>query len=202
MLLIYLQEMVGTAVFAITGVLAVRKADVDIFGALVLGVITAIGGGTLRDLLLDVPIFWIADFNYVWVALAAALVTFFLAARLQTQAGLLLYLDGLAGALFAIVATEKVLDLHYAPAVAVTMGVLTSIGGGIVRDALAGRVSLLMSRDIYATPILLGCILYVLLRDAFASVLINGWITLVFICSLRFLAIYKHLKMPGVLSSK
>ncbi|MHC8391549.1 trimeric intracellular cation channel family protein [Pseudomonas sp. MDT2-39-1] len=201
-MLLYLQEMVGTAVFAITGVLAVRKVDVDIFGAVVLGVITAIGGGTVRDLLLDVPIFWIDDFNYVWVALAAALVTFFLASRMQKQSGLLLYLDGLAGALFAIVATEKVLGLHYTEPVAVTMGVLTSIGGGIVRDALAGRVSLLMSREIYATPILLGCILYVLVRDSIPSIWVSGWVTLVFICSVRFLAIYKHLQMPGIFSTK
>lgn len=75
--MLYFQEMLGTAVFAITGVLAIHKVGVDLFGAVVLGIITAIGGGTLRDLLLDQPIFWIADFNYIWVALFAALIAFF-----------------------------------------------------------------------------------------------------------------------------
>ncbi len=82
------------------------------------------------------------------------------------------------------------------------MGVLTSIGGGIVRDVLAGRTSLLMSREIYATPILLGCIVYVLLRDAFPTIQVAGWIALLFTSGLRFLAIYKDLQMPTILSTR
>jgi uncharacterized membrane protein YeiH len=200
--MLYLQQMLGTAVFAITGVLAIQKAGVDVFGAVVLGIITAIGGGTVRDLLLDQPIFWIADFNYIWVALIAAALAFFLTKRFQQRYRLLLYLDGFAAALFGLVATEKVLGLHLAAPFAVMMGVLTSIGGGIVRDVLAGRTSLLMSREIYATPILLGCIVYVLLRDAFPTIQVAGWIALLFTSGLRFLAIYKDLQMPTILSTR
>jgi len=194
--------MLGTAVFAITGVLAIQKAGVDVFGAVVLGIITAIGGGTVRDLLLDQPIFWIADFNYIWVGLIAAALAFFLTQRFQQRYRLLLYLDGFAAALFGLVATEKVLGLHLAAPFAVMMGVLTSIGGGIVRDVLAGRTSLLMSREIYATPILLGCALYVLLRDVVPNIQIAGWIALIFTSGLRFLAIYKDLQMPAILSTR
>lgn len=200
--MLYFQQMLGTAVFAITGVLAIQKAGVDVFGAVVLGIITAIGGGTVRDLLLDQPIFWIADFNYIWVALIAAALAFFLTKRFQQRFRLLLYLDGFAAALFGLVATEKVLGLQLAAPFAVMMGVLTSIGGGIVRDVLAGRTSLLMSREIYATPILLGCTLYVLLRDALPSIQIAGWIALIFTSGLRFLAIYKDLQMPAILSTR
>jgi uncharacterized membrane protein YeiH len=200
--MLYFQEMLGTAVFAITGVLAIHKVGVDLFGAVVLGIITAIGGGTLRDLLLDQPIFWIADFNYIWVALFAALLAFFLTKRLQRRYRLLLYLDGLAAALFGLVATEKVLGLNLAAPLAVMMGLLTSIGGGIARDVLAARPSLLMSREIYATPILFGCSLYVLLRSAFPSIWIAGWVALIFTSGLRFLAIYKELQMPAIFSTK
>lgn len=200
--MLYFQEMLGTAVFAITGVLAIHKVGVDLFGAVVLGIITAIGGGTLRDLLLDQPIFWIADFNYIWVALFAALLAFFLTTRFQQRYRLLLYLDGFAAALFGLVATEKVLGLNLAAPLAVMMGVLTSIGGGIARDVLAGRPSLLMSREIYATPILLGCTLYVLLHDAFPSIRAVGWVALIFTSGLRFLAIYKELQMPAIFSTK
>jgi len=200
--MLYFQQMLGTAVFAITGVLAIQKAGVDVFGAVVLGIITAIGGGTVRDLLLDQPIFWIADFNYIWVGLIAAALAFFLTQRFQQRYRLLLYLDGFAAALFGLVATEKVLGLHLAAPFAVMMGVLTSIGGGIVRDVLAGRTSLLMSREIYATPILLGCALYVLLRDVVPNIQIAGWIALIFTSGLRFLAIYKDLQMPAILSTR
>ena len=200
--MLYFQEMLGTAVFAITGVLAIRKVGVDLFGAVVLGIITSIGGGTIRDLLLDLPIFWIADFNYIWVALFASLLAYFLTNRLHQRYQLLLYLDGFAAALFGIVATEKVLGLHLAAPLAVMMGVLTSIGGGIARDVLAGRASLLMSREIYATPILLGSTLYVLLRDAFPSISVAGWIALIFTAGFRFLAIYKQLQMPEIFSTR
>jgi uncharacterized membrane protein YeiH len=200
--MLYFQQMLGSAVFAITGVLAIQKAGVDVFGAVVLGIITAIGGGTVRDLILDQPIFWIADFNYIWVGLIAATLAFFLTKRFQQRYRLLLYLDGFAAALFGLVATEKVLGLHLAAPFAVMMGVLTSIGGGIVRDVLAGRTSLLMSREIYATPILLGCIVYVLLRDAFPTIQVAGWIALLFTSGLRFLAIYKDLQMPTILSTR
>ncbi|RON24232.1 hypothetical protein BK660_00760 [Pseudomonas brassicacearum] len=200
--MLYFQQMLGTAVFAITGVLAIQKAGVDVFGAVVLGIITAIGGGTVRDLILDQPIFWIADFNYIWVGLIAATLAFFLTKKFQQRYRLLLYLDGFAAALFGLVATEKVLGLHLAAPFAVMMGVLTSIGGGIVRDVLASRTSLLMSREIYATPILLGCIVYVLLRDVFPTIQVAGWIALLFTSGLRFLAIYKDLQMPTILSTR
>ncbi len=85
---------------------------------------------------------------------------------------------------------------------AVMMGVLTSIGGGIARDVLAGRASLLMSREIYATPVLLGCTLYVLLRDTFPSIRIAGWIALILTSGFRFLAIYKGLQMPAIFSTR
>ncbi|PWK45885.1 trimeric intracellular cation channel family protein [Pseudomonas sp. B21-040] len=200
--MLYFQQMLGTAVFAITGLLAIQRVGVDLFGAVVLGIITAIGGGTLRDLLLDQPIFWFADFNYIWVALVTSLVAFFLTNRLHKRYQLLLYLDGFAAALFAIVATEKVLSLQLAAPLAVMMGLLTSIGGGIARDVLAGRASLLMSREIYATPILLGCILYVLLRDTFPTIQIAGWIALIFTSGFRFLVIYYGLQMPAFFSTK
>ncbi|MHC8350848.1 trimeric intracellular cation channel family protein [Pseudomonas sp. RT4P38] len=132
----------------------------------------------------------------------AALLAFFLTQRLQRRYRLLLYLDGLAAALFGLAATEKVLALHLAAPLAVMMGVLTSFGGGIARDVLAGRVSLLMSREIYATPILLGCTLYVVLRNIFPSVWVAGWIALIFTFGLRFLAIYLHLQMPAIFSTK
>src|SRR5688572_14382619 len=160
----YLVEMIGIAVFAISGVLAVSRRGLDVVGAVMLGIVTAIGGGTLRDLILDVQPFWIADFNYVWAACLGALAAFFIGAGFRSRMNEVLYLDGLGAALFAIAAANKVLVLTGSPPVAVTMAVLTGIGGGLIRDILAGRPTLLMSRDIYATPILIGSILFVTLR--------------------------------------
>lgn len=195
----YHAEMLGTAVFAVTGVLVVTRRGLDVFGALVLGMVTALGGGTVRDLIVRAPIFWIEDFNYVWAALAGALAAFLFGHRLSSASRALLYLDGLGAALFAISAANKVLQLNLSGPVAVVMGVLTGIGGGLVRDVLAGRPTLLMSREIYATPILLGCAVFVALHGVVPSA---GAIGFAVVFGLRAFAILRHLEMPGWLTHR
>jgi uncharacterized membrane protein YeiH len=198
----YYFEMLGTAVFAITGVLAVTRRGLDVFGAFVLGIVTALGGGTVRDLIIGQQPFWIADFNYVWAAGLGALTAFWISSRLRNAYRGLLYLDAVGAALFAITAANKVLLLHLSPPVAVTMGVLTGIGGGLLRDVLAGRPTLLMSREVYATPILLGCIVFVLLhgmRPPFPYAPAVG-VTIIF--GVRALAIYRNLEVPPWLTHR
>lgn len=193
--------MIGTAVFAITGVLAVSRRGPDVFGALVLGVVTAIGGGTLRDLIVGAPVFWLADFNYAWAAAAGAIAAFWVGPRLRTPLRPLLYLDGLGAGLFAVTAAHKVLELQLAAPIAVVMGVLTGIGGGLARDVLAGRTTLLMSREVYATPILLGCTLFVVLRAAAPGLELAPLLCVAVIFGLRALAIRFHVEMPDWLTA-
>lgn len=199
---VYGFEMLGTAVFAITGVLAVSRRGLDVFGALVLGIVTALGGGTIRDMIIEAPVFWIADFNYVWAAAVGALVAFSIAPLLGSTYKPLLYFDALGAALFAVAAANKVLLLNLGAPVAVVMGVLTGIGGGLTRDVLAGRSTLLMSREIYATPILLGCALFVVLRSVSAGFAYAGTIGMVAIFGFRAIAIYRHLEMPTWLTHR
>ena len=199
---LYELQMIGTAVFAVTGVLAVNRRGLDVFGVVVLGCVTSLGGGTIRDLVIGAPVFWLGDHNYVWVAFAAALIAFFAIRSFASTYTLLLYLDGLGAALFAVAATEKVLGLGFGPVVAVIMGVLTSIGGGLVRDVLAGRPTLLMSREIYATPVLAGCTLYVLLRRMGVQHQAIGIVAGAMIFAIRAAAIRWHIEMPHWLTSE
>jgi uncharacterized membrane protein YeiH len=198
----YYFEMVGTAVFAITGVLAVTRRGLDVFGALVLGIVTALGGGTVRDLIIGAPPFWLNDFNYVWAASGGALAAFSVGSLFRNTYRGLLYLDAVGAALFAVTAANKVLLLNLSAPVAVTMGILTGIGGGLIRDVLAGRPTLLMSREIYATPILLGCIVFVLLHGASPPVPYASLIGFTIIFGIRALAIYRHLEMPAWLTHR
>ena len=101
----------GAAIFAATGVLAAARKDMDLLSLVIIGIVTAVGGGTLRDLMLDVQVFWIGDPLTVSVAAAAAVLTFFLELRARVAEQVLLYLDGIATAMFAILATEKTLLL-------------------------------------------------------------------------------------------
>ena len=159
----YLVGMAGTVAFAVTAVLALAPMRIDLFGACVLGVITAIGGGTVRDLILDVPVFWAGDLTYIWVALGASILVFFGQSLFSRKlvSGAMLYTDGLGAALFGIEATDKVWQLGFGlPLAPVLLGVVTAIGGGLIRDLLAGRQTLLMKRELYAVPVLIGCVLY------------------------------------------
>jgi uncharacterized membrane protein YeiH len=198
----YCFEMIGTAVFAVTGVLAVTRRGLDVFGAAVLGMVTAIGGGTVRDLIIGVAPFWLADFNYVWAAIAGALAAFWIGRHFRNTYRGLLYLDAIGAALFGVTAAEKVLGLGLSAPVAVIMGVLTGIGGGLIRDVLAGRQTLLMSRDIYATPILLGCVAFVWLRSVAPGFAYPGVVGFAIIFGLRAVAIYRHMQMPDWLTHR
>lgn len=204
--LIYWVGMAGTAAFAVTAVLAVAPRGVDFFGAGVLGVITAIGGGTIRDMVLGVPVFWALDLGYIWVALAATGAAFAansLFTRKEIYA-LILYVDGLGAALFAVAAADKVWALDFGrPLAPVILGITTAIGGGLIRDVLAGRQTLLMTREIYAIPILLGCSLYVALLQFFPAYRsVGAAAVIVFIFLLRAAAIHWNLSVPDRLATR
>ena len=162
--MIYYLGLLGIAAFSITGVIAAGKKDMDIFSIVLLGVVTALGGGTLRDIIIDArPVFWIADLQYLWVSLAASALTFFLIRYVNHVFRLLLFIDALGLSLFTVLATEKTINLGFSSPVAVLMGVVTGIAGGMIRDILTGRMPLLLGREFYATPALLGAIVFTLL---------------------------------------
>lgn len=152
-------------VFAITGALAAiqSRKEMDIIAVIILGVVTAVGGGTARDVILNLPVFWVYDPSMLIAAVAASIMTFFFRSALKRRLSLLLYLDALGNALLLMSVMKKVFGAGFSWEIAVTAGVLTAIGGGLIRDVLTGRTNLLLSRELYATPILLGALLYVLL---------------------------------------
>ena len=202
----YLLGMVGTVAFAVTAVLAVAPRGLDIFGVLVMGVITAIGGGTVRDVIVDAPVFWGADLNYIWVAIAASLAAFWAHSLFTNKEvyPLMLYLDGLGAALFGVQATAKVWNLGFGlPLAPVLLGVVTAIGGGLIRDVLAGQQNLLMKRDLYAIPVLLGCTAFALvLRYAPEHHFAGEVVCVLGTFAFRAAAIHWHLSVPGWLATK
>jgi uncharacterized membrane protein YeiH len=157
--------LIGAGVFAITGVLAAARQDMDVMSFIVMGLVTAIGGGTLRDVMMGVQPFWLQQPAYLYVTSAAAVATFFFERRFRATYKALLYLDALATAVFTIVATERTLHLGFEPGIAVLMGVITGIGGGVLRDLLTGQPSILLRRELSMTPIIIGGALYVVVRN-------------------------------------
>lgn len=195
-------SMAATVAFAVTAVLAIRTdKDLDLIGALVLGLITAIGGGTIRDVILDVPVFWKEDTWYIWLAVVASIAAFygrrFFGGPYVYKA--MLYLDGFGVAMFSIQAEAKVWGQDFAvPSGPVMMGVITAIGGGLMRDMLAGRTTLLMRGELYITPVLTGCLLFALVLQFLPDhQAIGSLFCVLYIFTFRAAAIHWNLSMPA-----
>jgi uncharacterized membrane protein YeiH len=194
--------MLAIGLFAITGVLAGLRKDADVFSLLIFGLVTALGGGTIRDIILNIPVFWVNDTTYILVAAGAALLAFFVYRVFTRAYRVLLYLDALGVALFTISAINKVLDLGHPPLIALVMGIITGIGGGLVRDVLTDRPTLLMTKDLYATPILVGSTLYLALLLLMPDFTLSWLVAMIAIFSFRAAAIYWNLTMPGWLTAR
>ena len=198
----YVFELLGIAIFAITGVLAVTRRGLDVFAAIVLGLVTALGGGTMRDMIIRGPVFWLQDFNYVWAGIAGALAAFWIGWFFRSTYRGLLYLDALGAAIFTVLAAYKVLSYGLSAPTAVILGILTGIGGGLIRDVLAGRPTLLMSREIYATPILCGCTVFVTLHSFVPGFRYAAVLGAAVIFAFRAIAIHQHLEIPLWLTAR
>lgn len=155
-------DLASVIVFAITGALVASRKQMDIVGFLWLGVITGVGGGTLRDLLLGVPVFWVVDPTPLALCLGAAGLVHFSAHLVASRYRVLLYLDAFGMALVTTVGTAKALDMGTGALVAIGMGVVTAAVGGILRDILGQEPSILLRRDIYVTAAVFGSVTYVL----------------------------------------
>lgn len=192
-------EHFAVAVCAISGVLAAEGKRMDLFGALVLALVTAVGGGTIRDLCLGAePVFWIQDPAHVTTALMAALATFVLARFLRVPARALAVADAFGLALFGIVGTEKAL-LFEAPAiVAILLGVVTGVAGGILRDVLRQELPTVFRTEIelYATAVFAGALVYVLLRHWLPPSGAHRYIGMSVILLMRLAAMRWRLRLP------
>jgi len=194
----YYLNIASIIVFAITGALAAiqSRKEMDIIAVIILGVVTAVGGGTARDVILNLPVFWVEDPSNLIAAVIAAIVTFFFRSSIKKSISLLLYLDALGNSMLLMSVMRKVLAAGFHWEIAVTSGVLTGIGGGLIRDVLTGRTNLLLSRELYATPILTGALLYIFLMNFVPDSPVLQLGIVIFVFCFRAAAIRFDLSMP------
>jgi uncharacterized membrane protein YeiH len=191
-------DLIGVAFFAVSGALAAGRKQLDLLGVVVLAAVTAIGGGTIRDILLDHhPIFWIADASYLMVIVASALITFVAARHVRPPYGLLLVVDALGLALFSVSGAQIAERLGLPAVVVVFMGTITGVAGGAVRDVLSAEIPLVMrSGNLYASAAIAGISLYLVLEAAGldrTTAAIPGMAT---VAAIRFAAIAYGLRLP------
>ncbi len=190
-------DLTGIFVFAITGALVAVRKRLDIFGVLVLAGTTGLGGGFLRDVLIDAtPPAALMDWRYLLVPVAAGLVTFFWHPAIGRMQRLIVLLDAAGIGLFCVTGAVKALEHGLGPVPSALMGMVTAIGGGMVRDVLASRVPEIFSSTLYATPALLGATWAALAHEAGWSVWLVALPGLTICFGLRILAVKRDWKAP------
>jgi uncharacterized membrane protein YeiH len=156
---IQLLDYAGVAVFAATGALAASRKQLDIIGFVFLASVTGIGG-TFRDVILNLPVFWVGNRNYLLICVAVAVIVFFTAHLVESRYRLLLWLDAIGLAAYSVMGAVKGLAITGSPIVAIVTGMLTATFGGILRDLLAGEPSVLLKPEIYVTAAITGAGIY------------------------------------------
>jgi uncharacterized membrane protein YeiH len=195
--LLYLLDLIGTVAFAASGAWAGVRRNMDLFGVLVLGMVTAIGGGTLRDLLLgDLPPFCLRNEVYLWLPVTVALLVFISHRFLPQIETPLLYLDAIGLGTFVVIGTGKAIAFQTGPLGAVLMGVMTGTAGGVIRDVLSNEVPLIMRREIYASACILGGSLLVVLQAFDVAENISLLLAATSVILLRILAINYNWSLP------
>jgi uncharacterized membrane protein YeiH len=195
---LYPFDLIGTFFFAISGTLAASKKQLDVFGALMIGFITAIGGGSIRDIVLGkFPLVWIQDANYGIVILAAFLVSYLFKKRLQKLRKTFFLFDTLGIALFTIMGLQKAISLEVPIVVAVFLGMASAVMGGMIRDVICNDIPLIFRSELYATSCLAGALVYIGLEQLGSEWhLINALSGFVVIIVMRLLAIKYNWSLP------
>lgn len=161
---LYALDMLGTAAFAASGALAGVRRGMDLFGVLVLGIVTATGGGTLRDLLMgDTPPFIFKDETYLYLSVAVSIAVFIFHRHLDILANPLLFLDAVGLGTFVVIGASKALEFKFGFVGTIMMGVMTATAGGMVRDLLSSQVPMVLQREVYASACIAGAALLYLL---------------------------------------
>ncbi|AOW16176.1 hypothetical protein LPB03_01300 [Polaribacter vadi] len=196
---IYVLDILGTFAFAISGALVASDKKFDLFGVIIIAFVTAIGGGMLRDVLINAhPINWIGDLNYLFTILAAVILTFLFKSKIAYLSKTLFLFDTVGISVFTLLGLQKglLLDLH--PIVALIMGMISAVFGGVLRDVLTNKVPLIFEKEIYASACLAGGISYLILVKFNVPKNINFVISASVIIFIRLISVKFQLQLPKI----
>ena len=193
----------GTCAFAISGTISATQKKLDLFGAAFIGFVTAVGGGTIRDLLLgNTPVTWILGMEYFVLILASILFTFVFYRYILKLKQTLFLFDTIGIGVFTIIGVEKALTMGISPPLSMVMGLSTAVVGGVIRDTLCNDVPLIFHKEIYATACIAGGSIYLLLHHFNFDVHISQIATILSIIIIRLLAIKFNLSLPKITSAQ
>ena len=196
---IYYLDIIGTFAFAVSGALVASNEKYDLFGVIIIAFATAVGGGMLRDVLINAhPINWIGDLNYIWTILAAVVFTFLFKSKIAPLSKTMFLFDTIGLGVFTLLGVQKGLDYDLHPFIAIVMGMVSAVMGGVTRDVLTNRVPLIFKKEIYASACLIGGLVYlgtVYLNFPYA---LQFGLTMGVVIAIRLIAVRFKLELPKI----
>lgn len=196
---LFIIDVLGTAAFAISGARQAIDRRLDVFGVIIIAFVTAIGGGTLRDLLIgNTPVSWMRNELIISVILVSAIGTMLVEGIQKKLAGTLFLFDSLGLGLFTIAGMDMALQFGFSPGMAVALGTISACFGGVIRDVLLNKVPLIFQKEIYASACIAGGLLYLLLQQWHLQERVSEVICIIFIVAIRVVVVKKQLSLPPV----
>jgi len=189
-------EISGTVAFAISGAFSAMQKRLDVFGVLIISFVTAIGGGTIRDVLIGyTPVTWMRDYETPLIILGTGIATIFFKKYIKTFKTTLFLFDALGLGLFTIIGIQRGIDAGLNPGVCVALGTITGCFGGVLRDILLNNIPLIFQKEIYATACIIGGTLYVLLIKHLDTDIVEI-LAVTIVCAIRIVAVKYKLSLP------
>ncbi|WP_158837850.1 trimeric intracellular cation channel family protein [Polaribacter sp. L3A8] len=197
--LIYVLDILGTFAFAISGALVASDKKLDLFGILIIAFVTAVGGGMLRDVLIDAhPINWIGDLNYLYTIFAAVIFTFLFKSKINYLGKTMFLFDTIGIGVFTLLGLKKGLSFNLHPIIALIMGMISAVFGGVLRDVLTNRIPLIFEKEIYASACLAGGIVYLVLSKFSVPENIMFVISASVVVIIRVVSVRYQLELPRI----
>lgn len=191
-------DILGTIAFAVSGALTAMNKKLDIFGIFIIAIVTALGGGTLRDVLIDAPITWMRDLTFVYVIIASAIVAVLFRKKLGYIRKSLFLFDTIGIALYTIVGVEKGIAADFPPLICIALGTMSACFGGVIRDILCSEIPIIFRKEIYATACIMGGLSYfLLLKTSLSSdvvVILSGSVVI----TIRLFAVVFKWSLPTI----
>lgn len=189
----------GTIAFAVSGVYAAMEKKLDLFGVIIIAFVTAIGGGTVRDMMIgDLPVAWIRNINYTVIILSTTIVVIIFRSYIKNFQKTLLVFDSIGLGLFTILGIQKGIAFGLHPVICVALGTITGCFGGVIRDMLINTIPLIFKKEIYASACIAGGTIYFILYLNGVNSDLNDAISIIIIFLIRILAIRFDWRLPGI----
>jgi len=199
----YALDILGAIAFAISGTLAAIHKKLDPFGVFIIAFVTAVGGGTLRDILIDRnPVSWMQDLNYVYAIIGATIFAIIIRKKIAYLATSLFLFDTIGLGIFTIIGTEIGIQQNLHPIISVILGTITATFGGVIRDILCNEIPVIFKKEIYASACIVDAITFIILSDLEIHATINYITTVLILICIRLIAVRFKLSLPTFLSEK